>query len=241
VLEYDVAWDLQRRLVAARIDGTLDRDVALMLEHPAVFTVGRRGGRDNLRVPETYLSRRGIPLVQIERGGDITYHGPGQLVVYPIVDLRAARCRIPEFVDCLEETMIRTLAEWGIRGYRDTINRGVWAESAKIGSLGIAVRRSISFHGLALNANTSLEPFRWIHPCGLAGVAVTSMQRILGRHVEMTDVRKAMAKHFQEIVGVGVEEISPAQLCARIGTGVETSGDNRLHGASGGRKGCLRI
>lgn len=217
VLEYDAALDLQRRLVAARIDGTLDRDIVLMLEHPSVFTLGRRGGLDNLKIPEGFLRKRGIPVIQIERGGDITYHGPGQLVVYPIVDLRAAKCRIVAFVEHLEEMMIRTLAAWGIRGQRNPINRGVWVGSAKIGSLGIAVRRSVSFHGLALNVNTSLEPFQWVNPCGLVGVSVTSMQQELGEDMDMADVRKAIAFHFQEIFGVKMERIFPDDIPGVLG------------------------
>ncbi len=217
VLEYNAALDLQRQLVAARIDGTLDRDVVLILEHPAVFTLGRRGGLDNLKVSEAFLRMKGISLVQIERGGDITYHGPGQLVVYPIVDLRAARFRVVKFVEYLEQMMIRTLSEWGIDGKRNPANRGVWVGPSKIGSLGIAVRRSVSFHGFALNVNTSLEPFQWVNPCGLAGVPVTSMEWELGETVAMTDVREAIGTVFQDICGMRPVPIGMDDIGNRLG------------------------
>ncbi len=230
ILDYGAALDLQRRMVAARVDGALDRDIVLMVEHPAVYTLGRRGGRENLRVSEGLLKAKGIPLVQIERGGDITYHGPGQLVVYPIVDLRTAKCRIIQFVENLEEVMIRTLADWGIEGGRNCKNRGVWVGAAKIGSLGIAVRRSVSFHGLALNINTDLEPFQWVNPCGLAGVPVTSMQQVLGAGIDMASARGAMRRHLQEIFGVELERISPETvhrlLCDEDRT---AGGDRRQH------------
>ena len=224
VLEYNAALDLQHRLVAARIDGTLDRDIVLLLEHPPVFTLGRRGGLDNLKISEAFLRMREIPVIQVERGGDITYHGPGQLVVYPIVDLRAGKCRIVQFVDYLEEIMIRTLSEWGIDADRNPVNRGVWVGPAKIGSLGIAVRRSVSFHGFALNVNISLEPFGWVNPCGLEGVRVTSMQQELSRKVVIEDVRRVICFNFQEIFGVKMERIGLDEIHGLLGADARTVG-----------------
>lgn len=212
LLEYGKAWDLQIRLLEARKDGILKQDAALFLEHPPVFTLGRRGGLSNLKVPEGFLNSRDIPVVHVERGGDITYHGPGQLVIYPIVNLREGRRGVVDFVAALEELMIRTLADWGIQGERNPLNRGVWVGRSKIGSIGIAVRRSISFHGLALNVNTDLDPFTWIHPCGLQGVTVTSMKRILGQDIPLAEVMKRAAFHMQEIFGVGLESTSLEQI-----------------------------
>jgi len=217
VLEYNAALDLQHRLVAARINGTIDRDIVLLLEHCPVFTLGRRGGLDNLKISEAFLGMREISLVQVERGGDITYHGPGQLVVYPIVDLRAGKYRIVQFVDRLEEIMIRTLSDWGICADRNPINRGVWVGPAKVGSLGIALRRSVSFHGLALNVNISLEPFSWINPCGLEGVRVTSMQQELNRKVVIEDVRRVIGFNFQEVFGVKTVGISLDEIHGLLG------------------------
>ena len=150
LMDYRESWALQLRLVDARKDDLLKNDVVLFLEHPAVFTLGRRGGHANLKVTESFLASRGIPLVHVERGGDITYHGPGQLVAYPVVHLRAMGLGVLPFVEGLEEIMIRTAAEWAIKAERNPRNRGAWVGPNKIGSIGIAVRRSVSFHGLAL-------------------------------------------------------------------------------------------
>ena len=205
LLDYQEAWALQLRLVEARKDGLLKNDVVLFLEHPAVFTLGRRGGLTNLKVSETFLAARGIPLVHVERGGDITYHGPGQLVVYPVVRLPGMGLGVVPFVEGLEEIMIRTAADWSIQAERNPRNRGVWVGPKKIGSIGIAVRRSVSFHGLALNVNTDLEPFTWVHPCGLQGVMITSMEELLGKAVPMEDVKAAVKMHMEEVFGISLE------------------------------------
>jgi lipoate-protein ligase B len=202
---YREAWDLQLRLVEARKDDVLKHDVVLLLEHPAVFTLGRRGGLANLKVTEAFLDSRGIPLVHVERGGDVTYHGPGQLVAYPVVQLKNMGLGVLGFVEGLEEVMIRTVADWGIKAERNPRNRGVWVGASKIGSLGIAVRRSVSFHGLALNVNTDLEPFTWVHPCGLQGVMITSMKQILGEAIPMEDVKAAAKEHMEDVFGVNLE------------------------------------
>jgi len=202
LMHYQEAWALQLRLVDARKDDVLKKDVVLFLEHPAVFTLGRRGGHANLKVTESFLSSRSIPLVHVERGGDITYHGPGQLVVYPVVHLRAMGLGVLPFVEGLEEVMIRTVGDWGIEAGRNALNRGAWVGMSKIGSIGIAVRRSVSFHGLALNVNTDLEPFTWVNPCGLQGVMITSMKELLDKAIPMEDVKAAAKKHMEEVFGV---------------------------------------
>ena len=163
MIPYAEAWDLQARLVEARVSGSLPNDVVLVLEHPAVFTLGKRGGRENLLVPEETLARQGIPIVQVERGGNITYHAPGQLVLYPIIHLERAGIKVVDMVDRLEEVMIRTCAEWGIQAGRNPLNRGVWVGMKKIGAIGIAVRRGVSFHGMALNVNIRSHAI-WLDP-----------------------------------------------------------------------------
>ena len=163
MVPYAEAWDLQARLVEARVSGSLPNDVVLVLEHPAVFTLGKRGGRENLLVPEETLTRQGIPIVQVERGGNITYHAPGQLVLYPIIHLERAGIKVVDMVDRLEEVMIRTCAEWGIQAGRNPLNRGVWVGMKKIGAIGIAVRRGVSFHGMALNVNIRSHAI-WLDP-----------------------------------------------------------------------------
>jgi lipoate-protein ligase B len=199
VIPYPDAWGLQLRLVAARSQGRMAADVLLLLEHPAVFTLGRRGGRENLLVSEAWLGRSGIEVVQIERGGNITYHGPGQLVVYPIVHLPSRGLGVVDLVDRLEEVMIRTCADWGVAAGPNALNRGAWVGMKKIGSIGIAVRRGVSFHGLALNVNLDLKPFGWIQPCGLEGVGVTSIQAEAGKPVGVADAKRAVLTHIEAV------------------------------------------
>ncbi len=204
VTDYSEAWDLQNNLVAARKERIINTNIILLLEHPPVFTLGRRGGLNNLRVSTDFLEQAGIPVVQVERGGNITYHGPGQLVMYPIIDLRVARLTVANYVEKLEEVMIRVAEDWGIRAERNPMNRGVWVGDNKLGSIGIAIRRGICFHGMALNVNPSLETFGWINPCGLQDIRMTSMERELSRKVSMHQVRKATRRHFEAVFGVGL-------------------------------------
>jgi lipoate-protein ligase B len=212
LLDYRKAWDLQLRLVEAGKNDLLKTDVALFVEHPGVFTLGRRGGSENLKVSRAFLAGRGIDLVSVERGGDITYHGPGQLVIYPVVNLKSMGLGVLPFVESLEEIMIRTLATWGIQGERNSMNRGAWVGMKKIGSIGIAVRRSITFHGLALNVNTDLEPFTWVNPCGLHNVMITSMQQQLGATVPMEEVKQAARQNMEEIFRVSLTVPSVQEL-----------------------------
>jgi len=201
-MDYKEAWDLQAKIVAARKDRIIDTDIVLFLEHPPVFTLGRRGGLNNLTVSESFLEKAGISVIQVERGGDITFHGPGQLVIYPIIDLRAARLGVADYVTALEEVMIRTAADWGIQADRNPRNRGVWVGNNKLGSIGVAIRRGVSFHGLALNVNTSLKPFSWINPCGLEDAEITSLKRELSRKVSLSQVREAARHHMEDVFGV---------------------------------------
>jgi lipoyl(octanoyl) transferase len=180
LMEYEKARDLQVRLVDARYRGMLGSDILLLMEHLPVFTLGRRGGRENLTVSELFVKNAGISIIHAERGGDVTFHGPGQLVGYPIIDLRAVGLTVTGYVEMLEEVMILTAAHWGVTATRNPRNHGVWVGDRKLGSLGIAIRRGIAFHGFALNVNNSLEPFDWINPCGLQGVKMTSILAEIG-------------------------------------------------------------
>jgi lipoate-protein ligase B len=201
LLDYSEALRLQHRLVAARKSGVLTTDLLILLEHPPVFTLGRRGGRENLIVPADFLANAGIQVIQAERGGNITYHGPGQLVAYLVLDLEAAKMGVKDFVHFLEEVMIRTAAEWGVAVERNPVNRGVWVGNSKMGSIGIAIRRGITYHGLAFNVDVSLEPFGWINPCGLPDVGVTSLKLASGRTLDMPSVRRVFKSHIQTIFG----------------------------------------
>lgn len=197
---YAEAHRLQREIVAARAGHRLAEDVVLCLEHPPVFTLGRNGGRENLVATEDFLRLRGIGVVQIERGGNITYHGPGQLVAYPILDLGAAGIGIRDYVGRLEEAMVRTAADWGVEAAGHPENRGVWVGDRKLGSIGVCVSRGICFHGLALNVNTDLTPFDWIHPCGFRNIRMTSLGVELGREVPPGGVREGLKRHLAAVL-----------------------------------------
>ena len=211
-VDYREAWTLQEKLIMARRAGILQNDIVLFLEHRPVFTLGRRGGRECMLVSDTFLDKAGIPIIQVERGGNITYHGPGQLVAYPIVDLQTARIKVVDFVNGLEDVMLRTAENWGIAAERNDANRGIWVGSKKIGSIGIAVRRGISFHGLALNIHTDLTPFSWIQPCGLQDVAMTNMQQESAQSVSMHQVRGVLKNQFENVFGIKFTYKKPADL-----------------------------
>jgi lipoate-protein ligase B len=205
--EYSQALALQRATVRARREQRLERDLIILVEHPPVFTLGRRGGRENLLVAEEALQQKGIAVVPIERGGDITYHGPGQLVVYPIVHLNTARIKVVDFVALLEDAMIRTAAHWNIVARGDAVHRGAWAETRKLGSVGITVRHGISFHGIALNVCTDLIPFGWINPCGIHACEMTTLEIEAHQPVPMDEARKQIARHLGDLLGVAFKPI----------------------------------
>lgn len=198
-VEYQKARDLQNHLLSAKTDKILDSDIILILEHPPVFTLGRRGGLENLNVSENFLKKLKIPLIKVERGGDITFHGPGQIVVYPIINLERIRLAVTDYVSKLEEVMIQTAKDVGVVAQRNGLNRGIWVDNKKLGSIGIAVRKGISFHGMALNVDLSLEPFRWINPCGLQHIKMTSIQKEVPYPISLPQVRKNLKQHFESI------------------------------------------
>ncbi|PIE56268.1 MAG: octanoyltransferase [Desulfobulbus propionicus] len=206
LMAYDQAHRVQVELNSQRRYGTLTQDILLMVEHQPVFTLGRRGGRDNLRIPEALLTERGIQVIQVERGGDITYHGPGQVIVYPIFHLKEARLSVTAMVHSLEAAMLATAGAFGVKGRRDERNRGIWVGPRKLGSLGIAIRRGVTFHGLALNVNLDLEPFSWINPCGLTGVAMTSLAAELGAPLPLAEVRHCLQEELARVFSLHLTE-----------------------------------
>ena len=194
-LEYLAAVQLQERLVSFKQQASLT-DILLLVEHPHVYTLGRGGSDANLLAP------REIPVHRTSRGGDVTYHGPGQLIVYPIIDLRSKlRKDVHRYVRNLEQSAILTLAEFGITTARRPPYTGIWIDDRKIAAIGIAVRRAITYHGLALNVNTDLGYFQRIIPCGLAWAEVTSMHKELGVEQSLGEVRERFLHHFAEIFG----------------------------------------
>ena len=205
--EYRASLDLQRNIALARQTAVIENDVVLILEHPPVFTLGRRASIKNLKASKAFLERKKIPVISVERGGDITFHGPGQLVVYPIIDLTKAGLNVMDYVASLEEIMLRTASDWGIPAKRNSVNRGTWIANKKLGSVGISVQRGVTFHGFALNVNLSLKPFKWIHPCGLTDIGVTSMAQELSKKISMSPVREAVMHHFETVFGFDLVRI----------------------------------
>lgn len=215
-LDYGSALCLQHELVAARRSGSIQHNVLLLLEHPPVFTLGRRGGSENLKVSAGFLKKHRIEVVQIERGGNITYHGPGQLVAYTIFDLNAGRRGVEDFVHRLEEVMLRVSESSGVAAARDRRNRGIWVGDDKLGSVGIAIRRGITFHGLALNVDPCMEHFDWINPCGLQNAGITSIRRESSQPVSMQDIRKAFKHHFSDVFDAALLPLTQHQLSVRL-------------------------
>jgi lipoyl(octanoyl) transferase len=179
-MPYGEALELQRAVAHARIAGTVERDVLLLVEHPPVVTLGRGAQAAHLLAAPDALAARGIEVFEIERGGDVTYHGPGQLVGYPIFDLREHRTDLHWFLRQLEEAIIRGLDTLGITASRNAPWTGVWTGGRKIASIGIHVKQWVTWHGFALNVNTDLGQFDVIVPCGIPGVEMTSVSRELG-------------------------------------------------------------
>lgn len=194
-IRYKDAWDIQLRLHAERVADERP-DTILFCEHEPVITMGKSGKGQNLLVAADELRRRGVDYHAVERGGDLTYHGPGQLVVYPLLKLPRLR-EVQNFVRKMEQSIIMALAAFGIRGEQRTDHAGVFVRGAKIASIGAAVKNGVTYHGLALDVCTDLAYFQLINPCGMPGVAVTSISRELGREVSVEEakipVRNAMA------------------------------------------------
>ena len=214
-MDYEPCLALQHRVHRARTEELIP-DCLLLVEHPHVLTIGRRGRTDNILVPQHLLQTRAIPCVPIERGGDVTYHGPGQLIGYPIFALRGKGKGVSQHVERLEEVMIRVLRDYGISSERSSKNRGVWVGNAKIGFVGIAVRKGISLHGIALNVAPDLSFFEMIHTCGLKGVEVTSIQRLRGSEISLTEVKARAVSHFEEVFGLSLEGIRLDELEERL-------------------------
>jgi len=192
---YEKTRELQKRLVLARMEERTP-DILLLLEHDPVFTMGRHGRWENLLLSEEDLRARGLACIPTERGGDVTYHGPGQLVGYPVVRVPGQGKQVKALVKGFEDVLLGALAQFGIQGRRDPGNPGVWVGPAKIGSIGIAVQQGISFHGFSLNVGMDLTPFSWIHTCGHKNLRHTSLEELLGREVSLCKVKGMVAHLF---------------------------------------------
>jgi lipoyl(octanoyl) transferase len=201
-LGYEEALDLQQTLVDDRREDLIP-DTLLLLEHPHVITLGARarGSRAHLVAGPEVLAARGVPVYEAGRGGDITYHGPGQIVGYPILDLRPDRCDVHRYVRDLEETLIRTAAAFGVPAARTPGLTGVWVGDRKLAAIGVRISRWITSHGFALNVQTDLTCFDLIVPCGIADRGVCSLESVTGRAISTADVAPIVASQFASVFG----------------------------------------
>ena len=220
---YQACWDVQRALVEARRAGTVP-DTLLLTEHDHVYTIGTGGSDLHLLAGEEELREKGVSVVRTDRGGDITYHGPGQLVGYPILDLSTRHCDLHRYLRDLEEVIIRTLAGFGVRGGRIDGYTGVWVAGEKICAIGIKSSRWITMHGFALNVNTDLTYFQRIIPCGIFERGVTSLREVLGKEIPLSAVAAPLARAFGEVFECAMESARPEDLLAGPGAaGIRTA------------------
>ena len=227
LVEYGAAREIERRLVAARKAGAMP-DVLLLCEHPHVITQGRAGKQQNLLASERVLAQMGVSYFDTDRGGDVTYHGPGQLVAYPILQLGEIRRDVGWYVRQLEEAMIRASADFGVASARVAGMTGVWAaprgaseraaekQFEKLGAIGVHISRWVTSHGLAYNVATDLRYFDLIVPCGLAGRRATSLEKLLDRAVSVEEVVPRMAQHLGEMLGLEMRDATVAEIERRL-------------------------
>jgi lipoyl(octanoyl) transferase len=221
LVEYGAAWELQRRIVAARKAGAVP-DVLLLCEHPHVITLGRNGKLENLRASDRVLRQMGVSFSETDRGGDITYHGPGQLVGYPILNLAELRRDVAWYMRSLEEAMIRATTGFGIASRRVAGRTGVWVDmpngqdEEKLAAIGVHLSRWVTSHGFAYNVSTDLRYFDLIVPCGIADKSATSLEKLVGRTVKMEEVSTRIAAHLGEIFGLDLHASDPGALDATL-------------------------
>lgn len=206
LVPYGEALELQRTLVEERRHDRVG-DLLLLVEHPHVLTLGVRGdgGRSHILASAESLAARGIDVFETGRGGDITYHGPGQIVGYPIIDLKPDRCDVHRYVRDLEEVLIRTARDFGVEAARVEGLTGVWVGREKLAAIGVRIARWITSHGFALNVSTDLDNFNLIVPCGIADRGVTSLERLLARRVAMADVQDRVAANLCSVFGAAAD------------------------------------
>jgi len=215
-------------LVEAKRSGGLTREVLMLVEHEPVITLGRRAGQGDILAPDHVLDKLGVKVRRVERGGLATYHGPGQNVAYPVFNLAGFKMGVAEMVGLLEEVMIGLLADFSLQAGRRAGQRGVWIGAAKIGSIGLAVRGGITFHGLALNRDPDLHYFDLINPCGLTGVRMTAMSQELGGPVDADQVRDRLKVHFSRLFDLDLIPWTLSQAHEAVKTYGRTSAQARV-------------
>ena len=218
-MDYQEAWDLQRSIAQARAEDRVG-DTLLLLEHPPTYTLGRRSKESGLLLSREAMEAQGARVIDVDRGGEVTFHGPGQLVGYPIINLRAWGGPL-RYVRALEAVLISTLAAFGVRVGRTEGLTGVWAGDSKIAAIGVRISSGVTTHGFALNLATDLSWFRHIVPCGIHDCEVTSLERLLGRAVPMKEVAPVVAERFGRELGFRMREVVP-EMIAGIDSSVTT-------------------
>ena len=215
--DYQITWDLQKIAFQKKIEGFLEKDLFLLQQHNHVYTLGKNADDKNLLATEQQLDEEGIKVYQIERGGDITYHGPGQLIGYPILNLKNYGLHVGDYMRALEEMIIQLLSDYGIEARRVQGRTGVWVKNEKICAMGIRVSHWITMHGFALNVNTDLDKFEHIIPCGIADRGVTSMQKLLGYRLQLEEVAEKIRKKFENIFQAKTEVLSTEGIFQYVG------------------------
>lgn len=206
MLDYQQAWDFQRRLHQQRVAGEIP-DTLIITEHPPTYTLGKSGHEENLVADEARLKRQGVNVYRIDRGGDITYHGPGQIVGYPILDLHDHYLDVHRYLRDLEEVIIKTLADYGVESGREEGLTGVWVKGAKVAAIGVKTSRWVTMHGFAFNVNTDLGYFQNIIPCGITDKPVTSLSQLLRNKQDLDEVIEKVVKNFQGVFKLEFETI----------------------------------
>lgn len=203
LLGYSEAWERQKEIAAQVQEGTRD-DTLIFVEHPPVLTLGANFHEENLLLTREEYSALGIEVLKTDRGGDVTYHGPNQLVIYPIFDVKRHGKDLHRWLRDLEETIILTCAAYGLKGTRFPPNTGVWLEDKKVAAIGIKVSRWVSLHGIALNCNNDLTPFNWVVPCGISDYGVTSLSEATGKEITVEMAKERVVQGFESVFAISL-------------------------------------
>lgn len=198
ITSYNETYFLQKELLSRKRQGDTG-EYLILVEHPNVLTMGRKGSKNNILIDDRSLENEGLDIIYVDRGGDITFHGIGQIVAYPIFDLRRHIKDVRLFIKQLERVISLTIKAYGIDADKDSGPTGVWAKGEKLGFIGIGLSNWITYHGISLNANVDLRYFSMIRPCGIEGVTVTSMEKLMRRHVDIDSVKRLMVENFCEV------------------------------------------
>jgi len=218
LMPYEPAFAIQERILEARMRDRLPSTIILQ-ENSSVFTIGRSGSRSNILASADELQRLGIEVLEVNRGGDITYHGPGQLIVSPLLYLGDVDLNANQYLHRLEDVLIDLLSTLGIRTYKKKDYPGVWWNQAKIGAVGIAVKHGYTFHGFSLNVNLDLAPFNLINPCGVSQMLITSLHQILGHEIPMAEIKEKLHEIMTETFSLNIRDVSWKEVQEALASG----------------------